>query len=74
MGFPRARGPECLRNIDAIARDRRQSILMMRGNHDDPAIWMERRVGWNERFDEMIEGIRYRGLVELEAWQLGAPA
>ena len=51
LGFRQSLGPECLQEIDAIAFGRRQKVLMLRGNHDDPAIWVQRREGWNERFE-----------------------
>jgi predicted phosphodiesterase len=69
LGFSQSRGPDCLQTIDALATGRRLKVLMLRGNHDDPAIWGERRDGWNERF-EAIEILPDIALREIEGRKL----
>lgn len=47
IGFPDSKEPSCLDSIDAIAIERNQKLWLMRGNHDNPAIWKEHRREWN---------------------------
>lgn len=49
IGFPDTKTPDCLNAVDAAAIKRNQKLYLMRGNHDNPAIWKNRdtRREWN---------------------------
>lgn len=47
IGFPDSNTPSCLDAVDAVAIERNQKLWLMRGNHDDPAIWKTHRREWN---------------------------
>lgn len=49
IGFPDTKTPSCLSAVDAVASERNQTLWLMRGNHDDPAIWRENRRDWNSQ-------------------------
>ncbi|WP_018970682.1 metallophosphoesterase [Rubritalea marina] len=47
LGFTDANDPSCLAEVDATATSKSQTIWLLRGNHDDPAIWHNHRHEWN---------------------------
>lgn len=47
LGFSDSLEPSCLSEVDKVATERSQIVWMMRGNHDDPDIWLRRRAKWN---------------------------
>lgn len=49
LGFLDSRTPDCLAVVDHVAHERSQSVTLMRGNHDDPAIWQKQRFDWNAK-------------------------
>ncbi len=53
LGFTDASSPSCLAAVDATATSMSQNIWLMRGNHDDPAIWLEHRSDWNKELQSI---------------------
>lgn len=47
LGFPDSDEPSCLAAVDAVARERNQQVWLMRGNHDNPDIWLRQKSYWN---------------------------
>ena len=47
LGFPDSDSAECLTEVDEVARKNSQQVWMVRGNHDNPAIWYDQREVWN---------------------------
>lgn len=47
LGFSDSQSPECLVEVDTVASLRGQKVWLIRGNHDDPDIWLRRRSEWN---------------------------
>lgn len=48
LGFRDTQSPLCLDGPDKVARERNQTIWLVRGNHDDPDIWNFSRYAWND--------------------------
>lgn len=53
LGFTDANDPTCLATVDATATSKGQQVWLMRGNHDDPAIWLEHRSEWNKELQSI---------------------
>lgn len=49
LGFRDTSDPSCLKVVDDTAREMNQTLWLMRGNHDDPAIWKLHRYEWNDQ-------------------------
>jgi len=47
IGFADSLTTACLDPLQAIAADKNCMIWMLRGNHDDPAIWRQHQLEWN---------------------------
>lgn len=47
LGFSDSLSPECLSEVDAVATLRGQKVWLIRGNHDDPEIWLRNSSEWN---------------------------
>ncbi|GAA5493863.1 Calcineurin-like phosphoesterase [Rubritalea squalenifaciens DSM 18772] len=48
LGFADSLTPHCLDEPDQVATIKNQTVWLMRGNHDDPAIWKFKRYAWND--------------------------
>jgi len=48
LGFPDTKTPQCLDDVDQIARNKNHQVWLLRGNHDDPNIWKKDRYTWND--------------------------